>query len=105
MNGRWEFVDEISPSADGRKNVAHGPAGRDGSANPPSPPSPLPLGRERGVPQTRDGVRALHPRAYALGYNLPPLTGLRKDRPHEKHFVSELLIQDTNGASPSPTSM
>jgi len=32
-----EFVDEISPSADGRENVAHGPAGWDGSASPPSP--------------------------------------------------------------------
>ena len=105
---RWQssvlsqkFLEEVSPDLSGRKNVAHGVSR--GSANPPSPPSPLPLGRERGVPQTRDGVRALHPRACALGYNLPPLTGLRKGRPHEEDFVSGLLTQDTSWApTPSP---
>jgi len=40
-------------------------------------------------------VRALHPRACALGYNLPPLTGLRKGRPHEEGFVNELMRHDT----------
>ncbi len=35
MNGRWKFVEEISPLS-GRKNVARGVSRR--SANPPSPP-------------------------------------------------------------------
>src|SRR5271167_407983 len=82
-------VEEVSPLS-GRKNVAHGVSR--GSENPPSPPSPLPLGRESGA---EGGVRALHPRACALGYNLPPLTGLRKGRPHEEDFVNELVTQDT----------
>ena len=70
-----------------------------GSASPPSPPSPLPHRWEWGA---GGGVRAPSPRAGALGYHLPPLTGLRRDRPHEEDFVSELLTQDTNGASPEP---
>jgi len=37
-----------------------------------------------------------------LGYNLPPLTGLRKDRRHEKDFVSELLTQDTSAVLNTP---
>jgi len=32
-------------------------------------------------------VRALHPRAYALGYNLPPLTGLRKQHYGDHGFA------------------
>jgi len=43
-------------------------------------------------------VRAPFPRACALGYTLPPLAGLRKDRPHEKDFVSEPLTQDARRA-------
>ena len=39
----------------------------------PLPRAPLPLGRERGA---AGGVRAVQPRAYALGYFLAPLTGL-----------------------------
>ena len=35
------------------------------------------------------------PTAIAVGHNLSALTGLRKDRPHGKDFVSEFLIQDT----------
>jgi len=50
--------------------------------------------RERGA---EDGVRAVPPRAYALGYYLPPLTGLVLYRPLEQAFVNELLIQDTKG--------
>jgi hypothetical protein len=68
-----------------------------GSASPPSPPSPLPVAAAtEGCPALRDGVRALHPRAGALGYNLPPLTGLRKGRPHEEDFVRGLLTHDTS---------
>ena len=72
--------------------LIHRLSGESGTANAPSPPSPLPLGRERGA---EGRVRALDPRAYALGYNLPPLTGLRKHRPHEEDFVSELLTHYT----------
>jgi len=66
-----KLVAEFSPSADGRQNVAHGVSR--GYPNPPSPPAPLPRGRERGA---EGGVRAVPPRAYALGYFLTPLTGL-----------------------------
>jgi hypothetical protein len=55
-------------------------------------PRPLPLGRERGA---EGGVRALDPRAGALGYNLPPLTGLKKGLLREEDFVNELMLQDT----------
>jgi len=86
MNGRGEFVDEISPDVSGRKNVAHGPAVRDGSANPPSPPSPLPLARERGV---EGGVRALHPglAPWSRVRGIPPLTGLRKQHYGDHGFA------------------
>ena len=89
-----KFVEEVSPRS-GRKNVAHGVSR--GSASPPSPPSPLPPARERGA---EGGVRAVQPRAHALGYYIPPLTGLRKGPPHEEDFVSELLTQDTSVALP-----
>ena len=88
-----KFVDEVSPDLSGRKRVAHGVSR--GHANPPSPPSPLPPARERGVPQTRDGVRAPCPRARALGYHLTPLPGLWHGYPKLQNFVSELLTQDT----------
>ena len=65
-----KFVEYASPRS-GRKNVAHGVSR--GSRRPPSPPAPLPLVRERGA---EGGVRAVPPRAYALGYFLAPLTGL-----------------------------
>ena len=45
----------------------------------PSPPARLPPGRERGA---KGGARAVQPRAYALGYSMPPLTGLRKTGAH-----------------------
>jgi len=61
-----------------------------GYANPPSPASPLPPPRERGA---EGGVRALTPRAGALGYDLAPLTGLGNSRPQGDDFVSEFLIQ------------
>ena len=91
-----KFVDEVSPDLSGRKRVAHGPAERDGYANPPSPPSPLPPARERGVPQTRGRVRAASPRAGALGYHLTPLSGLWNGYPKLEDFVNELLTEDTS---------
>jgi len=36
-------------------------------------PVPSPAPRERGA---EGGVRAIKPRAYALGYSMPPHTGL-----------------------------
>ena len=88
MNGRWEFVDEISPDVSGRKNVAHGPAGRDGSANPPLPPSP-PARAGEGCPALRDGVRALHPglAPWSRVRGIPPLTGLRKQHYGDHGFA------------------
>jgi len=68
-----KFVKEVSPRS-GRKNLAQGVSR--GSGGPPSPPSPLPPARERGA---EGGVRAIQPRACALGYYLPPLPGLPKD--------------------------
>jgi len=32
---------------------------------------------------------------YALGYSMPPLTGLPKTGPHKKDVVNETLNQDT----------
>ena len=58
-------------------------------------PVPSPARAGEGCPDLRDGVRAPSPRAGALGYDLPPLAGLRKDRLHEKDSLSELLTQDT----------
>jgi hypothetical protein len=63
---------------------------------PLSPPSPLPPERERGVRQPTDGVRAVQPSAYALGYHLSPLAGLREQGPREEDFIIELLIRDTS---------
>jgi hypothetical protein len=80
-----KFVDEVSPQS-GRKKVAHGVSR--GYGSPPSPPSPLPPARERGA---EGGVRALSPRAGALGYDLAPLTGLWSGLPKREDFVSELL--------------
>ena len=59
-------------------------------AQSPSPPSPLPLKRERGA---EGGVRAFQPRAYALGYSMAPLTGLRKTGSHAKDVLEELLTR------------
>ncbi|MGO8734700.1 MAG: hypothetical protein ACLQVM_18145, partial [Terriglobia bacterium] len=42
------------------------------------------------------GEWVVFPRACALGYNLPPLTGLRKGHPHVEDFNCELLTQDTS---------
>ena len=45
-------------------------------------------------------MRALSPRACALGYDLAPLTGLWNGRPQGEDFVSELLIQYTREEIP-----
>jgi len=47
-------------------------------------PHPLSRPRGRGVSAAADGVRAVQPRARALGYYLPPLTGLPKDSPRQE---------------------
>jgi hypothetical protein len=41
-------------------------------------------------------VRAPQPRACALGYNLPSLTGLRKGRPQEEDFVNRFMRHNTS---------
>ena len=88
-----KLVEEASPRS-GRRHLAHGVSR--GSASPPSPPSPLPLGRERGA---EGRVRGIQPRAYALGYYLPPLTGLRKGWSRASGFFNEHLGQNTNTRS------
>ncbi|SPE30901.1 hypothetical protein SBA2_580006 [Acidobacteriia bacterium SbA2] len=55
-------------------------------------PVPSPARRERGA---EGGVRAIEPRAYALGYSLPPLTGLQKTAAHDNDSLNDLLTQDT----------
>ena len=69
----------------GWQKLAHGVSRE--YPNPPSPPAPLPLGRERGA---EGRVRAVPPRAYALGYFLTPLTGLLT----RGRFVSTYVAND-----------
>jgi hypothetical protein len=38
--------------------------------------------------------------AYAMGYRMSPLTGLRRFRFHYSEFCSELLTQDTSAELP-----
>jgi len=85
-----KLVNEVSPDLSGRNRVAHGVSR--GSRSPPSPPSPLPLARARGL---EGDVRAPSPRAAALGNDLTPLPGLWSGRAKRQDFVSELLTQDT----------
>jgi hypothetical protein len=77
-----ECVEEFSPRS-GRQPVAHG-ASR-GSAGAPTP-APSPAKRGRGA---EGGVRAIQPRAFALGYSMPPLAGLRKNGRVRKTFLIE----------------
>ncbi|MGA2072187.1 MAG: hypothetical protein ABSH52_01675 [Terriglobia bacterium] len=65
-----KFVEDFSPQS-GRQTVAHG-ASR-GLREPTLTPVPSPARRERGA---EGGARVIQPRAYALGYSIPPLTGL-----------------------------
>jgi hypothetical protein len=51
-------------------------------------PVPSPVLRERGA---EGGVRAIQPRAYALGYSMPPLTGLSKTNPHSNCYCSSTI--------------
>ena len=76
------IVEQFSPSADGRQPVAHG-ASR-GPAAHALTPVPSPARRERGVRQPMDGVRAIQPRAHALGYSMSPLPGLKEADAPEK---------------------
>ena len=65
-----KFAEYVSPRS-GRQRIAHGV--NRGFVRPSLTPSPLPLRRERGA---AGGVIAVKPRAHALGYFMPPLTGL-----------------------------
>ena len=82
--------EEFSPRS-GRQHATHG-ASR-GLADRPLSPSPHPPQRERG---TEGGARAIKPWASALGYSMPPLTGLRKTGAHEIEIPNELLTQNTS---------
>jgi len=85
-----KLIEEVSPRS-GRKNLAHGVGW--GPAGPPSPPPPrAPALRPRAFGRRAESS----PRAYALGYFLPPLTGLRKACSHEENFVNELPTGDTS---------
>ena len=78
------LVEEFSPRS-GRQPVAHG-ASR-GSRDPTLTLVPSPARRERGA----DGrVRVIQPRAYALGYSMPPLTYLPRSNPLKLLCPSEL---------------
>jgi len=81
---------EVSPRS-GRKNLAHGVSR--GSMRAPSSPAPLPPERERGA---EGGVRAVQPRACALGYYLSPLTGLLQRTLGEEDSAKDPLVQDTS---------
>jgi phage FluMu gp28-like protein len=47
-------------------------------------------------------VRALDPRADALGYNLPPLTGLQESRPAEPQVVADRVAGNLDKPAPKP---
>ena len=61
----------------------------------PLSPFPSPAPRERGA---EGGMRAGRPRAYALGYSIPPLTGLQKTAEAETNFVNGLVSRSTGMA-------
>ena len=84
-----KFVEELSPQS-GRQRVAHGVSR--GSGDPTLTPVPSPAQRDRGA---EGGVRVREPRAYALGYSMPPLTGLLGTVEPEKELCNELLTPDT----------
>ena len=80
-----KFVNEVSPSGDGRKRVAHGVSR--GYANPPSPARAGEGCRRRGETSSP---------GLALGYDLTPLPGLWDGYPKREDFVRLLLTQDTS---------
>jgi hypothetical protein len=67
---------------------------------------PRPLSRPGGRGVSRSAGRGEGSFPQGLRRGLPrlagPLTGLRKDRPHEEDFVSELLTQDTSAHGLTP---
>jgi len=65
-------VQGLSAREVGRQNIAHGVSR--GLARLTLTPVPSPARRERGA---EGGVRAMEPRVCALGYSMPPLTGLK----------------------------
>ena len=76
---RQKVVEQFSPGKPGRQPVAHG-ASR-GSAACALTPVPSPARRERGA---EGGVRAIRPRAHALGYSTSPLPRLKETDAPEK---------------------
>jgi hypothetical protein len=59
---------------------------------------PLSRPRGRGVVAAATGVRVLFPTAYAMGYDLTPLTGLRNGRPQVADLINKFLPQDTGNS-------
>jgi len=78
-----KFVHEVSPQS-GRKIVAHGVSR--GAARPPSSPSPLPPGRERGA---AGGVRVLFPGLAPWATIFRPPCGLNRTLPGPHELVNE----------------
>jgi len=62
-------------------------------------PVPSPAPRERGA---EGGLRAIEPRACALGYSMPPLSGLLGTVEHKNDFVNDFPTHDTSCASITP---
>jgi len=85
-------VYEFSPSADGRHNVAHGVMAW--VSEPSLTPIPPPR-RERGVPQTRDGVRAVYPGLTPWAKLFRPYRGCKMRYHPGEEFLSGLPTQDT----------
>jgi len=90
------LVEQPSPRS-GRQLVAHGASRGSEHRTRTLTPVPSPARRERGA---EGGVRAIQPRAHALGYSISPLAGLRETRADEKDLFSELLTQDTSRSRP-----
>jgi hypothetical protein len=88
-----KLIKEVSPPADGRHSLAHGPSA-DGWVVSLAPSPPL-LPRQVGE-GAQKRVAAIFPRVFALGYNISSLPGLRKALRHEEDFVSEPPTQDTS---------
>ena len=82
------FVDEDSPGVSGRKRVAHGPAGRDGYANPPSPvPSRARAGE--GCPSTDGRGVGRHSQGLRPGLQSSAPDGAGKQIAEPADFIGE----------------